>query len=91
MTVVGVLFCMADPDMPGPQTSLASDTCSTLWTNGPGTLILEPHAHSQVCSSALAWQCVKGTLEPAPWGDQECSWDCELASEQQVKRLRAVT
>lgn len=30
-------------------------------------------------------------MEPAPWGGQECSWDSELTSEQQVKRLRAET
>lgn len=47
----------------------------------PGTLVLEPNAHSQVCSGGLV-QVWPGSVEPAPWGGQECSWDSELASEQ---------
>lgn len=82
---------MAGPDLLGPQTSLASANIAPSGLMAPGTLVLEPHAHCQVCSSALAWGCGEGTLEPAPWGSQECSWDSELASEQQVRRLTAET
>lgn len=85
---------MAAPDLPGPQTSLASATKPHIAPSGlmaPGTLVLERHAHSQVCSSALAWGYGEGTLKPAPWGSLECCWDNELDPEQPVKRLRTET